>query len=84
MCGINGFISLNNSPGHKIPEDITSKIGLMNDMIAHRGPDSDGIYSRNPVCFGFPAGHINDNRPLIMGAKVQLDVNDHPQISFSE
>ena len=37
-----------------------------------------------PVCFGFPAGHINDNRPLIMGAKVQLDVNDHPQISFSE
>jgi muramoyltetrapeptide carboxypeptidase len=35
-----------------------------------------------PVCFGFPAGHFNDNRPLIMGAKVKLDVNDHAQITF--
>lgn len=35
-----------------------------------------------PVCFGFPAGHFNDNRPLIIGAKVKLDVNDRPQIRF--
>lgn len=27
-----------------------------------------------PVCFGFPAGHIFDNRPLIMGAEVEMKV----------
>mgnify|MGYP001815319093 CR=1 FL=1 len=35
-----------------------------------------------PVCFGFPAGHVNDNRPLTMGAKVSLKIDDHPQLSF--
>lgn len=28
-----------------------------------------------PVCFGFPAGHVNDNRALIMGGKTRLTVN---------
>ena len=27
-----------------------------------------------PVCFGFPAGHQDDNRALILGAEVQLNV----------
>jgi muramoyltetrapeptide carboxypeptidase len=27
-----------------------------------------------PVCYGFPAGHIDDNRTLIMGAKHKLEV----------
>ena len=29
---------------------------------------------RYPVCFGFPAGHIDDNRALILGSKVRLEV----------
>lgn len=28
-----------------------------------------------PVCFGFPAGHIDDNRTLVLGAKVRLTVS---------
>lgn len=28
-----------------------------------------------PICFGFPAGHIDDNRSLIMGRTVQLEVD---------
>ncbi len=35
-----------------------------------------------PVCFGFPAGHINDNRPLIMGAEVELEVGDMVTLKF--
>lgn len=29
-----------------------------------------------PVCYNFPCGHIEDNRTMVLGAKVQLDVND--------
>lgn len=36
-----------------------------------------------PVCFDFPAGHLDDNRTLIMGGRVQLKVDeDGVEVSF--
>jgi muramoyltetrapeptide carboxypeptidase len=36
-----------------------------------------------PVCYNFPAGHIEDNRALIMGRKVLLEVStDKSSLSF--
>ena len=33
-------------------------------------------YRNIPICFNFPAGHIDDNRALIMGEHVRLSVTD--------
>lgn len=35
-----------------------------------------------PVCFDFPAGHIDKNLPLIMGATVKLDVGNTVDLNF--
>jgi len=72
MCGINGFVSLNNSIDFNIRDNVKSKLNQMNDLIAHRGPDSDGIYLRKPICFGFRRLSIIDltddaNQPMVSG-----------------
>lgn len=35
-----------------------------------------------PTVFGFPNGHIKDNRPLIIGGHVKLEVKDKVKIEF--
>ena len=70
MCGINGYILLNNSVNSGFLQSIKSKINHMNDLISHRGPDSDGIYCKNPICFGFRRLSIIDltddaNQPML-------------------
>lgn len=35
-----------------------------------------------PVAFGFPAGHLDDNRALVMGGKVRLKVGKRCELTF--
>tara|TARA_B100001142_G_C14341053_1_gene657891 strand:- start:2802 stop:3701 length:900 start_codon:yes stop_codon:yes gene_type:complete len=30
-----------------------------------------------PICFGFPSGHLDDNRALILGVASELDINEN-------
>lgn len=46
MCGIVGFLNLDNSPA---AADI---IQQMNDLISHRGPDGDEIWCQGPIALG--------------------------------
>ena len=33
-----------------------------------------------PVCFGFPAGHFDDNRPLFFGQKAKIEVTEKASV----
>jgi len=60
---------------------IVGGLTKMNDNAVPFGIQADQIiagYAQEagiPVCFNFPAGHIADNRALIMGREVQLNID---------
>lgn len=67
MCGINGILYLKNKPSD---EFIKLKIGTMNDLIKHRGPDSEGVYIKRNMALGFRRLSIidlstNANQPML-------------------
>ncbi|AEE53265.1 asparagine synthase (glutamine-hydrolyzing) [Haliscomenobacter hydrossis] len=70
MCGINGVLFLSHQPQIQTEQTCQTVLQLMNDTIAHRGPDSDGIVVKSPVGFGFRRLSIIDlsssaNQPML-------------------
>jgi len=68
-------------------------VGALNDMTESElkfGKSAEEIVAETvsgynyPVCFGFPAGHIPDNRALIFGRKVKLEVRGSVKVDFGE
>ncbi|MCK8480607.1 asparagine synthase (glutamine-hydrolyzing) [Psychroserpens algicola] len=43
MCGINGVIFKSEQESHSVKQTLTK----MNDLIIHRGPDDDGVYTKS-------------------------------------
>lgn len=53
MCGINGIVYLNSYLADHPKAYFENEISKMNNEIAHRGPDGEGMMINYPVCFGF-------------------------------
>jgi muramoyltetrapeptide carboxypeptidase len=60
-------------------------VGAFSDMLDNKKPFGKNAYEiilehvseyGYPVCFDFPAGHIAENMPLIMGARYSLSVTE--------
>lgn len=63
MCGINGLFNLNGKP---VSKEVVEK---MNNILAYRGPDAEGIYHNNNITLGHRRLSIidldqNNNQPL--------------------
>ena len=63
MCGINGIYHFSRSAAN------TRVIARMNDVLAHRGPDAEGIYNDEKIHLGHRRLSIIDvseaaNQPL--------------------
>lgn len=84
------MISLKRS-GHlkKLAGLIIGGMAEMNDNAIPFGETAYQIIRRTvkeydyPVCYGFPVGHSNDNRALIMGRKIKLSIKDKVILDFT-
>lgn len=67
---------------------IVGGMSSMNDNAIPFGKTAEEIISdivrpyNFPVCFGFPAGHIDDNRTLIFGRRANLTIGNEVQLEF--
>ena len=52
MCGINGIIAKNN----RNKNEVNTILNTMNDLIIHRGPDEDGLFSEENDAFSVGMG----------------------------
>ncbi len=57
---------------NEVPYDRTA-----NEIIAEAVEDYD-----YPVCYNFPAGHLDDNRALILGRNVKMRVGEDVELQF--
>lgn len=46
MCGIVGFLNLDNAPAS------AEIVQQMNDLVSHRGPDGEGVWCQGPIALG--------------------------------
>ena len=67
LLGIKGLVV----GGMKKMNDNAIPFGKQAEQIILEYAQEAGI----PVCFNFPAGHIADNRALIMGREVELNID---------
>lgn len=69
---------------------IIGAMSKMNDNDIPYGQDAEEIIHEKlqrykyPVCFNFPAGHIDDNRALIMGRESILEVLENGETIFTQ
>lgn len=60
----------------------------MHDNTIPFGNDASGIICdilgnfSGPICFEFPSGHLDNNKALVLGHKVELDVNKKVTLKF--
>jgi len=72
--GLAGLIvgSMTKMHDNQVPYEKTA-----NEIIA--GAVEDYPY---PVCYNFPAGHVDDNRALILGREVTLEIGEEVKLAF--
>jgi asparagine synthase (glutamine-hydrolysing) len=75
MCGIAGLLNINSAPVK------TEKLLSMINVLAHRGPDGDGIWTQGPVGLGHRRLAIRDLSNL--GQQPMSDPRDHAVISYN-
>lgn len=84
MCGINGFISDTIPDGDKI-----STVRKMNSLLAHRGPDNEGMWQGDNVCLGHRRLSIIDlsvegNQPFFSADKRYVIVYNGELYNYKE
>lgn len=78
MCGIAGFIALNQNA---VSQNCEALLKDMTDSMPHRGPDADGFWSAHPVYIGHRRLSILDLTP--QGAQPMQSKNGRFIITFN-